>query len=252
MADTETMIDEPGSGLVAAEARDLEAIDVGPVMQEGYLALAYLEDDGPLAMLELGQLASRLSSASRNSPWWYADLLVYAAENYGDLWYQLVDDIGHTADQISELVYVGTLFAPTDRLIPAEDEPGLTFSQHGMFVALWEKDKKAAAKMMKAAAVGNWTSREIRQKVKEALNPAIEAREADLGDDEGDGPETSSKSATHTTFTFSITVAGEDADQASELIEEAGKAAARVLSDAGVGISSISNRVSGKVPVGLP
>lgn len=233
--------EEPGTDLELAPARDLEAVDITPVFQEGFLALeplaASLEGSGPLPMAELDQLASRMNSLSRNSKWWLGDLLVYAATYWGEEWAQLTDEIGHTPAEVADMVYMAELFEPKKRLIPIEGAPGLTWTQHKLFAKFYEQNPRKAMQVMKRAAKGRWDDGKIRDEIKAATTVETTAEEAG-----------SKKAATATTFTFSITVAAEEAGKAQELIETAQKAAVQVVVDAGITVTSASSRASGKVP----
>lgn len=222
---------------------ELDQAQTDAAFQEGYLALAVLEDGKVIPIEALDRMAGSISTLSRNSPWWLGDLLAYAAEHYGDDWHQLVDNVGHTTGEIMDRVEVAETFAPKDRLIAGDDSPGLTWAQHRMFLKPFaEKGTRTKTKkLMKKAADSGWSDDEIRESVRELTAIEVTATE--------EGSEGEAKS---TVFHVAIRVPAADGPAAMKLLEGVEKAAADPLINAGIQVDEVRHRISGVVPPSEP
>ena len=214
------------------------------MFQEGYLALAAIEDGHEVPMETLDELSGRISTVSRNSPWWLGDLLAYAADHYGDDWHQLVDNVGHTLPEILDRVDVASTFPAKDRLIPTEGAPGLTWDQHKLFMKVYadKSTRTKTKKLMKKAADSGWGADEIRDAVRNLVAIETTATEA-VGD------EVEAKS---TIFHVAIRVPASEGPQAMAMLEGLEKAAADPLIQAGIHVTEVRSRVSGVVPPSEP
>lgn len=236
---TDTM-EETGTALepVATSALDF---DRDALFQEGYLALAVITPGEVVPMETLEELAGSVSTLSRNSPWWLGDLLVYAAQNYGDDWHQLVDNLGHTGPEIMDRVEVAETFPAKDRMVPTENTPGLTWAQHRLFAKPYQ-DKRLrnrVKKLMKKAADGGWDDETIRTEVRQLA--AVEA----TAKEEGEGSADEAKS---TILTLAVRVAAEHGAEAVALTDGMEKVLSDLLIEAGIPVTEVRHRVSGVVP----
>ncbi|MDH5291786.1 MAG: hypothetical protein OEY41_17465 [Acidimicrobiia bacterium] len=237
MSDT---MEETGSALVPAAMSTLD-IDREALFQEGYLALAAIAPGEVVPMEALEELAGSVSTLSRNSPWWLGDLLVYAAQNYGDDWHQLVDNLGHTSAEIMDRVEVAETFAPKDRLTPTDRAPGLTWVQHRLFTKPYQDKalRNRTKKLMKKAADGGWDDEQIRIEVRQLTTVETTAKE----DENGAGDESRS-----TVLTLAVRVSAENGAEAVALLDGMEKVLSDMLIEAGVPVSEVRHRVSGVVP----
>lgn len=235
---TDTM-EEPGTELEPVTGGGIVEYDPTAVFQEGFLALAAITPGEVVPMATLEELAGRVSTLSRNSPWWLGDLLVYAAQNFGDDWHQLVDGIGHTHAEIMDRVELAEVFPGKERLIPTDNSPGLTWAQHKLFARAYVERglKTKVKKLMKRAAEQGWDDDEIRAQVKELTVVDTTAKE--------DGEHDEAKS---TILTLAVRVpADQGADAVAEL-DGMEKVLADMLIERGILVSEVRHRVSGVVP----
>lgn len=236
---------EETSALVPATGGSLDASTREAVYQEGYLALAVVEDGQPVPMEALDQLATGISTASRNSAWWLGDLLAYAAEHYGDEWHQLVDNVGHTTGEIMDRVETATIFPAKDRLIPTADGPGLTWAQHRLFQKVYAdaSTRRKTKQLMKKAASSGWSDDDIRDAVRNLTAIEVSATEGEGGDE---------AEAKSTIFHLAVRVPASQGPEAMKLLEGMEKAAADPLINAGIQVTEVRHRISGVVPPSEP
>lgn len=236
MSDTTTLVPAGSSSLDQGQRE--------AVFQEGYLALAVVEDGQQIPMEVLDDLAGGISAVSRNSPWWLGDLLAYAAEHYGDDWHALVDNVGHTLPEILDRVEIASIFQRKDRLTPTEDSPGLTWQQHRLFSKVFtdKTTRPRAKKLMKKAADSGWSDDEIRDAVRNLA--VIETTATETTDPEGE--------AKSTIFHVAVRVPASEGPAAMVLLEGMEKGAADPLINAGIHVTEVRHRISGVVPASEP
>jgi hypothetical protein len=127
---------------------------VGPfVLLSNILAL-----DRPAELDVWERHAKDILSIHRNSAWWVGDLVNYGLANFGDEFWQCIDEGTVSLRQLESCMYVARAYPPEDRV------PGLSFTHHSIAARLAPGLRRA---VLQQALRNGWDTRALSKHIRE-------------------------------------------------------------------------------------
>lgn len=111
-------------------------------------------------------IGEQLQIAHRSILWWIGDFLAYGEKRFGEEYAQAVENLGHSTETIRVAKWV------SERVDPKRRRAGLSWSHHREVASL---DPDEQARLLDAAEVESWSSRQLHDEVQSSKRPKVTA-----------------------------------------------------------------------------